>query len=96
MGNYGGHGNEWIRVSYSSDCLEAYKVTGDTNVPRGQLSFSVNFSQTPKLTIGNSQTVISHSTELKNGIIYMGTALISRQNFESPTYIDCDCDCRLT
>lgn len=33
-----------INVTYIGDTLRAYKVTGDKNVPKGELSFSVDLS----------------------------------------------------
>jgi hypothetical protein len=39
-----------INVTYIGDTIRAYKVTGDKNVPKGELSFSVDLS--PKLESG--------------------------------------------
>ena len=39
---YGHHGYEMINVTYDGDLLIAYKVTGDKNVPRGEMSFQVD------------------------------------------------------
>jgi hypothetical protein len=44
---YGDHGYEMINVTYIGDTIHAYKLTGDQNVPKGELSFSVDLS--PKL-----------------------------------------------
>jgi hypothetical protein len=45
VGNYGDQaGYEMINVTYSGDTLIATKVTGDKNVPRGQISFKVNMA----------------------------------------------------
>lgn len=46
VGKYGEHGFEMINVTYSGDTLVAYKVTGDRNVPKGQVSFQVDLSPT--------------------------------------------------
>lgn len=35
-----------INVTYIGDTLRAYKVTGDKNVPKGELTFSVDLSPT--------------------------------------------------
>lgn len=44
VGKYAEHGFEMINVTYSGDTLIAYKVTGDRNVPKGKVSFEVDFS----------------------------------------------------
>ena len=41
---YGEHGYEMINVTYSGDTLVAYKVTGDANIPRGEISFTADLS----------------------------------------------------
>jgi hypothetical protein len=38
VGKYGSHGYELINVTYAGDTLVATKVTGDRNVPRGEVS----------------------------------------------------------
>lgn len=48
VGKYGSD-FEMINVTYVGDTLIAYKVTGDNNVPKGEVSFSVN------LTPGNNR-----------------------------------------
>lgn len=44
VGKYGSHGFEMINVTYSGDELIAYKVTGDQNIPRGEISFTADLS----------------------------------------------------
>lgn len=46
---FGDQGYEMINVTYIGDTIKAYKVTGDQNVPKGELSFSVNLSPTENL-----------------------------------------------
>lgn len=41
---YGSHGFEMINVTYSGDRLVAYKVTGDKNIPRGEITFTVDLA----------------------------------------------------
>lgn len=44
VGKYGDHGYEMINITYVGDTILAFKVTGDQNVPKGELSFSVDLS----------------------------------------------------
>lgn len=44
VGKYGNHGYEMINVTYQGDLLIAYKVTGDKNVPRGEITFQVDLN----------------------------------------------------
>lgn len=44
VGKYGEHGYEMINVTYTGDVLVATKVTGDKNVPKGEVSFTVDLS----------------------------------------------------
>jgi len=44
VGKYGKQGFEMINVTYAGDNLIAYKITGDGNVPKGEVSFSVDLN----------------------------------------------------
>jgi len=44
VGKYGSHGYEMINVTYVEDTLIAYKVTGDKNVPKGEITFKADLS----------------------------------------------------
>lgn len=52
VGKYGDHGYEMINITYTSvDTLIAYKVSGDKNVPKGEVTFKANlFPVTPSST----------------------------------------------
>lgn len=65
VGKYGSHGYELINVTYVGDTLIATKVTGDRNVPRGEITFQADLSplrywknvQETKTKLANSQSV---------------------------------------
>lgn len=44
VGKYGKHGYEMINVTYFGDTLIATKVTGDKNVPMGEISFQADLT----------------------------------------------------
>lgn len=44
VGKYGDHGFEMINVTYVGNTLVAYKVTGDENVPKGEITFKVDLT----------------------------------------------------
>ena len=46
VGKYGDHGYEMIRVTYEGNVLVATKVTGDNNVPKGKVTFTVDLTPT--------------------------------------------------
>lgn len=50
VGKYGSHGYEMINVTYVGDTLVAFKVTGDRNVPKGEITFQANLA--PKDSAG--------------------------------------------
>ncbi|KXS17496.1 hypothetical protein M427DRAFT_54440 [Gonapodya prolifera JEL478] len=46
VGTYGSHGQEFVLLQYADGArLEAHKITGDLNVPRGELSWSADLSR---------------------------------------------------
>jgi len=54
VGKYGQHGYEMINVTYQGDLLIAYKVTGDNNVPRGEITFQVDLNPLDQKVVGGS------------------------------------------
>ena len=44
-----------INVTYAGDHLIAYKVTGDKNVPKGEITFQVDLNPLPPRSIGGSK-----------------------------------------
>mmetsp|Transcript_52940 Transcript_52940/g.128407 ORF Transcript_52940/g.128407 Transcript_52940/m.128407 type:complete len:442 (-) Transcript_52940:141-1466(-) len=59
VGKYGQHGYEMINVTYHGDLLLAYKVTGDANVPRGELTFQADLSPLPPRIVGTGSSPTS-------------------------------------
>ena len=52
---YGHHGYEMINITYQGDTMVAYKVTGDKNVPRGEITFQADLNPLPPRLVGGSQ-----------------------------------------
>jgi len=65
VGKFGHHGYEMVNVTYQGDQLIAYKVTGDKNVPRGEITFQVDLNPLQQNVVGNdpsSESTTSAST----------------------------------
>jgi len=60
VGKYGDHGYEMINVTYAGDILIAYKVTGDNNVPRGEITFQADLNPL------NPSRIIDHRVDEYN------------------------------
>jgi len=90
---YGSHGFEMINVTYSGDQLIAYKVTGDQNIPRGEISFTADLSPDSHMEEqGLDPIVLSEGSAKKWGTKrlprYPGKGHAAEPNFQNPTYLE--------
>lgn len=88
LGSYGDHGQELVNVTYVGDTLIASKVTGDVNVPRGQVSFTAdlsprNSSALEPLTLSVDQS----STKAAKLARYPGQGQVAKPGFVDHKYI---------
>jgi hypothetical protein len=99
VGKYGSHGFEMINITYVGDELIAYKVTGDQNIPRGEVTFTADLS----LSSYSSNFDGSESGELDPIILseasakkwgtkrlprYPGRGHAAEPGYQNPQYLD--------
>ena len=63
VGKYGSHGYELINVTYVGDTLIGSKVTGDRNVPRGEITFQVDLNPLQRMSSSSSSASTSSSPQ---------------------------------
>ena len=94
VGTYGPHGEEEVVVTYDGSTLRGTKLTGDENVPAGQISFEADLSaQLPRVVGGAGE---AHVTERIRAVMeshvpveaYKGRAQIAEKGFKRPQWID--------
>lgn len=91
VGKYGEHGFEMINVTYSGDTLIAYKVTGDRNVPKGEISFEVDLS--PPTDMGVLEPIeLGEQAAEQWGNRYLqrfaGEGQVASRGFKNPKWLD--------
>ena len=94
---YGEHGYEMINVTYSGDLLTAYKVTGDQNVPRGEITFQADLSPLKKTRGGKPKKSLqpiklTESAAKKWGTSqlprYPGSGSVAEEGFVNQQWMD--------
>ena len=94
---YGEHGYEMINVTYSGDLLTAYKVTGDQNVPRGEITFQADLSPLKKTRGGKPRKSLqpiklTESAAKKWGTSqlprYPGSGSVAEEGFTNQQWMD--------
>jgi hypothetical protein len=88
IGSYGGHGSEFVMIHYSQDRLYATKVTGDVNVPRGEVSFSS--SLTPQSRILTNNIDFTNSEEFRGSHVFKAFGIVAMPAFSMSQTISVD------
>lgn len=66
VGKYGSHGYEMINITYVGDNLIAYKVTGDKNVPRGEITFQADLTPSISSSSRTSSSITPKSKSMNS------------------------------
>ncbi|KAI8924256.1 hypothetical protein BC831DRAFT_466432 [Entophlyctis helioformis] len=104
VGSYGGHGCEVILLRYVQRHgrleLWAYKVTGDINVPRGEITFRAFLGNgVPSATVGSGDGAwrlrdavheFGAAGRAGGAVAYPGQGTIAMRGYQSPARIRCD------
>jgi len=92
VGKYGEHGYEMINVTYVDDNLIATKVTGDKNVPKGEITFMSNLGPTEeskvKLPPIELSDFASEQWGQKHLIRFPGKGQVALEGFTDNQYVD--------
>jgi hypothetical protein len=98
IGKYGSQGYQMINVTYAGDTLIAYKVTGDENVPRGEISFKADLAPTKTQKSTQSLAKDLEPIELSNKAArkwgtkklsrYAGSGQVAESGFKNSQWMD--------
>lgn len=81
MGDYNAHGTEMVFLYYPTPTsLYAVKITGDVNVPRGELTWAIDNLESPLR--------ICQEHEWRDATAYKGRGQISPHAFSDPQWIE--------
>jgi len=78
VGKYGSHGYELINVTYVDETLIAYKVTGDKNVPNGEITFKVDLNPSKNMPSSLQKDRLKPITLTDNAAKKWGTRKLPR------------------
>ena len=97
VGKYGEAGYEMINVTYSGDTLIATKLTGDNNVPKGEISFTVDLAPSTSANNGMSTAALD-PIELNSKAAkqwgksflprFLGKGQVAAEGFVNPTWLE--------
>eukprot|EP00980_Cylindrotheca_fusiformis_P020456 scaffold7504_cov97-Cylindrotheca_fusiformis.AAC.9 len=82
---YGEHGTQLVNITYVGDTLVATKVTGDRNVPRGEITFTVNLQQSSALA--SFQFSSNDQSGNADGRQFPGRGQVSRKDFKDHRFV---------
>lgn len=85
MQSYGDHGTQLVNVTYIGDTLVATKVTGDRNVPRGQITFTVNLQKTSVIPPFQLSTTDQSNGDYRQ---FPGRGQVSRKGFKDHRFVE--------
>lgn len=94
VGKYGSHGYEMINVTYVGDTLIAFKITGDKNVPKGEITFQGNLGPSKASGKPNSlkPIVLTENAAQKWGTKqlprYFGNGQVAEEGFKNTQWMD--------
>jgi Cyclin D1 binding domain len=90
MIRYGDHGYELINITYTGDVLQAFKVTGHQNVPKGELSFSVDLK--PSSQVALEPVVLGDNASRQWGAKYLsryvGKGQVAGEGFINAQFVE--------
>lgn len=96
VGKYGEYGYEMINVTYTGDTLIATKVTGDKNVPKGEITFTADL--TPRISPNNAHATHLEPIELDPKAQrqwektflprHLGKGQVASENFENAQWME--------
>jgi len=101
IGKYGDHGFDMINITYVGDIMIAKKVTGDKNVPAGDITFQLDMS--PPLSDSSLRSLRPTRKPLENIILseeaakrwgtsqitrYLGLGQVAEEGFTNNQWVD--------